>query len=52
MRINMFVKFGGDRHAIFQKNFFEDKCIVIHRECNYDYLFNPIEKLENDIKNS
>tara|TARA_R100001594_G_scaffold13276_5_gene28775 strand:+ start:5790 stop:5978 length:189 start_codon:yes stop_codon:yes gene_type:complete len=33
-------------------NFFEDKCIVIHRECNYDYLFNPIEKLENDIKNS
>tara|TARA_R100001594_G_scaffold125829_2_gene162928 strand:- start:266 stop:454 length:189 start_codon:yes stop_codon:yes gene_type:complete len=32
--------------------FHETDSVVIHRECHYNYLFNPFDKLEEDIKNS
>tara|TARA_R100001129_G_scaffold104933_1_gene71731 strand:+ start:364 stop:552 length:189 start_codon:yes stop_codon:yes gene_type:complete len=32
--------------------FFEDKTNIIHMECNYNYLYNPVDSLEEDIKNS
>tara|TARA_Y100000401_G_scaffold107684_1_gene102261 strand:+ start:5203 stop:5391 length:189 start_codon:yes stop_codon:yes gene_type:complete len=33
-------------------SYYEQATIIIHKECSYDYLYNPFEKLEEDIKNS
>tara|TARA_R100001530_G_scaffold132817_1_gene105559 strand:- start:254 stop:442 length:189 start_codon:yes stop_codon:yes gene_type:complete len=32
--------------------FHETDYVIMHRECYYNYLFNPFDKLEEDIKNS
>ena len=29
--------------------FHEDAIVIIHRECHSNYLFNPFDKLEEDI---
>ena len=34
-----------------EDTFFVDKSILVHQECHYDYLYNPFEVLENDLKN-
>ena len=33
-------------------SYYEDKCVIIHQECHYNYLYNPFEKLEEDFKDS
>ena len=33
-------------------NYFEDKNIIVHRDCCYEYLYNPFDELEEDLKNS
>jgi len=30
--------------------FFVDSSVIIHQSCYYDYLFNPFEKLEENLK--
>tara|TARA_Y100000004_G_scaffold56902_1_gene63310 strand:+ start:3218 stop:3406 length:189 start_codon:yes stop_codon:yes gene_type:complete len=32
--------------------FHEQDSVIIHKECHYNYFYNPFEKLEEDVKNS
>tara|TARA_R100000315_G_C5171484_1_gene98991 strand:+ start:237 stop:419 length:183 start_codon:yes stop_codon:yes gene_type:complete len=32
-----------------ENNFFEDKYVMIHQECFYNYLYDPFAKLEEEL---
>jgi hypothetical protein len=32
--------------------FHEDSTVIVHRECCYNYVYNPFEELEEGLKNS
>ena len=32
--------------------FHEQDSVIMHKECHYNYFYNPFEKLEEDAKNS